>query len=176
MIAGELRQAIPPSRSSLFVSHSRAFSLFFPPILLYLSLSLSLLEYGVPRSRNSSELAATCVGHTDSDSGKMVYSSSVAVQTPMFGWWVARGEDRHIPMIDWPSLAVLTTIKGWFMISILSSLQWYPLFTMKVFRSLTRFFVQNDKIFPVDPSQTELYFEVTISNLYSWRKITSNII
>ena len=51
-----------------------------------------------------------------------------------------------------------------------------PLFATKVPRSLTRSLVRNDKTLPVDPSQTEPYFEVKISNPYSWRKMISNSI
>ena len=38
------------------------------------------------------------------------------------------------------------------------------------------FFVRNGKTLPVYPSQTKLYFEVTISNPYSWLKMISNSI
>ena len=41
-------------------------------------------------------------------------------------------------------------------------------------RSLARFSVQIGKTLIVDPSQTDPYFKVTISNPYSWQKMISN--
>ena len=91
---------------------------------LSLSKSLSHLEYSVSWSSNSDELAVTRTSHTESNGGKMADSSLVAAQMSMFGQWVASGEDCYILMIDRPSLAFLTTIKGWFLISTLSLSQW----------------------------------------------------
>ena len=54
--------------------------------------------------------------------------------------------------------------------------KWYPLFSKKVSGSSAHFFVQNGKISPVYLSQTKLYFKVTLSNSYSYRKIFSNSI
>ena len=98
MIVGKLWQAISPSRSFSLVSHScsLSLSLFLLSHSISLSKSLFLLEYEISRSSNSSELAATCAGRTDSDSSKMAYSSSVAAQMPTFGSWGRRphSDDR----------------------------------------------------------------------------------
>ena len=65
---------------------------------------------------------------------------------------------RHSPTI-------LTTKLSAKMLNITSSSQWYPRFTTKMLGLLARFSMQNDETLTVYPSQTELCFEVTISNL-----------
>ena len=60
------------------------------------------------------------------------------------------------------------------MLSILPSSKWYPLFLKKVPRWTTHFSMQKRHTLQVDLSKTEPYFEITISNLYSWPEILSN--
>ena len=73
----------------------------------------------------------------------------------------------------WPSPASVQGPKQFFFAS---SSQWYSSFTTKVVGSSRRFSVHKRQTLLVDSSQTEPYFEVTISNLYSWRKMLSNTI
>ena len=75
---------------------------------------------------------------------------------------------------EMPSLTTLTTILGDNQFSLASYFQWYPPFVMKVSESPTYFFVWKRKTLPVDLSQTEPYFEVTILNSCSWQNILSN--
>ena len=46
---------------------------------------------------------------------------------------------------------------------------------MKVPGSSAHFYVQKWQILYVDPIQMEPYFDVTISNPYSWKKILSKV-
>ena len=78
--------------------------------------------------------------------------------------------------------------KGWQSPVSFGGQPWYqtaqhtPLFKMVLFvsdesvRIVGTHFCVEQQTLPIDLSQTEPYFEVTISNSYSWRKMLSNII
>ena len=150
------------------------FSFFFSWLSSPMTLSLlpPSLSQGLTRTTSSFHRPAPRTNQRSSEDTETLGPSSLTAQMLVFGWSMTCWEGWSEGATTFSGRFLIANLDG-FVFSTSFSSKWCLHFPTKVTRSLAHIFVQI-KTLQVDPSQPELYFELTILNSYSWWKILSN--
>ena len=152
-------------RLSLFLSIS--FSIFLsPPQRISLSISLSFFLLKTKWSKNNRPTGSgpmvACTSHSASEGAE--------VGRPRFLGCPMTIVSRDRTAMKRHSLTTPTTGSWYQKVHLNLLFKMVPYVSDESARIVSTYFRAKMKILQVDPSQTEPYFEVTISNSYSWKK------
>ena len=171
--------------SSVFPSPDPLVSLYSSSCAALLCLSLSLasnLSHALPRFLSLTTtplivmfLSSICCTPRTMMTRSLQYLRCQLSSSPNASMAV-HDEPRRKQCSNGSQWLFLMAILGAVVFSIASYSRWYPPFPTKVPESLACIFVQKWQTLQVDLNQTEPYFDVTIPNLYLWKKMLSNYI